>query len=136
MSDKKALTFESLKDFDSGLIAAAIDSAIQQINEDINDRPNVKAKRSVSLTLYFEPVTDPKGNHDVTNFSFEVSYPKLPTRKSAEYKGLPQRRGGTRVVLFSEFSPEDPRQEEMYDVDKTTCELKPKPGFGNDQPRA
>lgn len=99
-------SFESIHEIDDGVIDAAMNRAIRAAFLDMDDRPEVTAKRSISLTLELEPVME-RGHLRWAEVSFKVK-DTLPAksilvRMNASHDGL-------------EFSPSQPQNPDQKDI--------------------
>jgi hypothetical protein len=107
----KTLTISNLQDLDQGKAALAINHAIRQCVEDVQDRPGDESPRKVAINLEFTPKRDADSDVlDLVEFQVKVAT-KLPVRRTRVYPMLPVPGG---AVLFQPGSPMDPRQGVLY----------------------
>ncbi len=109
---QQQLSLETLKDFDFGRSAAAVQLALKKAVLDILDRPGDKSARKVVLTTELRPRVLQDGDvvdADV-NFIIEVKTPKWATAP------VPANvtRGG--ALLFQELAPDNPDQTTIEDT--------------------
>jgi len=106
-------TLATVSDMDGGRIRTAFEQALKRCEDDLKDRPGVKAARKVELHLALAPVAD-GGELDSVNVTFRIK-DNVPKRESKAYnmQSVP---GG---LLFNDASPEDVRQK--------TLDMAPKP---------
>lgn len=83
------LKTSTLQDVANGLLAAAIDHELSVVQQDISDRPNVKAKRKVIIELLLSPADSGEDIVDAVEVQFTVDH-KCPKtsfkRRMASFK--------------------------------------------------
>ncbi len=106
----KQFTLNSIQDIHNGVVALAVNHAIRQCVQDINDRSGDKAKRKVTLLIELVPILDKHtAALDTIGATFKVKT-AIPERYSHEYPMLATRDG---TLLFQPQSPFDPRQQAL-----------------------
>lgn len=104
----------ALTELDGCRIRTAFDLALARLTEDCKDRPAVKARRSVTLTVSLVPVPNDEGDLDTVDVDCQLQE-KLPKRESRTYNMLPTRNG----LLVNEVSPDEVRQRTLDEVAKS-----------------
>lgn len=79
----ETLSYQSIAEVDGGVIEVAFNQALQQVINDLRDRPTLDKKRSVTLQLDLTPIAD-HGHLSRTDIEFSVK-PTLPPKKSNPY---------------------------------------------------
>ncbi|HMQ20993.1 MAG TPA: hypothetical protein PKE00_00790 [Planctomycetota bacterium] len=91
---------------DGGRIREAFEMTLAQCEQDMADRPGVKAARKVTLTITLTPDVDEEGNLCAATVGFDVTL-SMPKRKSRDYA---MRAEPNRGLWFNEYAPENPNQ--------------------------
>ncbi len=102
---KRDLNLSSLATIDEGRLAAAFDMELAKVVEDMNERPGDKTPRIIKLTLRMAPVA-PGGTIEDVRVEFDIAA-TVPKKRTKTYS---MEVHGTQRVVFSEFSPDNPRQ--------------------------
>jgi hypothetical protein len=103
----------SLTELDGARIRTAFDQAVARLTEDCKDRPNVKARRSVTLMVSLVPVPNDEGDLGSVDVDFQLKE-SMPKRESRTYNMLPTRSG----LLVNEASPDEVKQMTLDEVGK------------------
>jgi hypothetical protein len=114
----KQFDLAAIAEIDAGRIAVAFNHALRRCESDCLDRPGLKTRRTVTLTVALEPVLEGAGGLDSVNTSFSVAE-KCPKRDSTAYNMKLTRDG----LAFNELSPEDVDQM-TFELDKKKDEKK------------
>ena len=104
----------ALTELDGCRIRTAFDLALARLTEDCKDRPAVKARRSVTLTVSLVPVPNDEGDLGSVDVDCQLNE-KIPKRASRTYNMLPSRKG----LLVNEVSPDEVRQRTLDEVAAT-----------------
>lgn len=107
----KLFSLANLADMDGGRAGEAFAQAVQRLQWDLDERPHVKAARTLTMRLTFKPIPGESGRlegFDV-DFSFEE---RLPKRQSYPYRMKP----GDKGPVFSDMSPDNPDQLTIEDA--------------------
>jgi hypothetical protein len=103
---QQQLSLDTLKDFDYGKAAAALEHALGIAVRDLIDRPGDTTARKVTLTIALKPLLEQDG--DVVNadvgFAVGCSIPKWSTNP----KPAAVRKSGH--LLFQDMAPDNPDQ--------------------------
>lgn len=99
-------TMQTLLGIDGGRIREAFEMTLAQCEQDMADRPGVRAARKVTLTITLTPDTDEEGNLCASTVGFDVKS-SMPKRKSRDYA---MRAEPGRGLWFNEYAPENPAQ--------------------------
>lgn len=103
----------TLTELDGARIRTAFDQAVERLVEDCKDRPNVKAKRTLALSVSLVPIPDDDGELSSIDVDFAMKE-TAPKRESRTYNMLPARKG----LLFNEVSPDEVKQRTLDEVGK------------------
>lgn len=107
MSERQVLSLETLGEVDNGVIVAAFDKALRQVFLDLDDRPDLKTARTLTLTLKMKPLND-KSQLIRADVEFDVKV-AIPSKKSVAYPMLPTNDG----LEFQPDIPDNPRQRSL-----------------------
>lgn len=103
---RKLLRFEEVPHLQDGRVAAHMNELQAAAIADCINRPGEKKERTVSLTLHFKPIPDGREVGDIdVSFSFKSTAPKR------QCPGILMAPAGAESLMYSEHSPEDPRQD-------------------------
>jgi hypothetical protein len=96
----------TLLGIDGGRIREAFDLTLATCEQDMADRPGVKAARKVTLTITLTPDPDEEGDLCGASVGFDVKA-SLPKRKSRDYSMRAEKNRG---LWFNDHAPENPLQ--------------------------
>lgn len=103
---RQQLTAKNLAEFEGGKLAAAFDQLLLAAGRDCFDRPGVKNKRSITLTVEVRPELDDAGMCEHVRIEASVGS-KTPKYGSREVVGNIQKSG---AIIFDDLSPDNPDQ--------------------------
>lgn len=103
MSEREVLSFRSIAAIDGGVIEVAFNQALNQILNDLRDRPGLDKKRSITLQVDLFPVCE-HGHLARTDIEFQVKT-SAPARKTISYPFKADRRGLTSCSCSSISRP-------------------------------
>jgi hypothetical protein len=111
---KQKLHLDSIGDVDGGSLRVAVNQALKTLTQDLEDRPALKKKRKMVLTMWFEPVVDTNGNQIqlesvLSSWDVDVDCPK--TGKAGTVM-TPQSDG---QLAFHSDLPDSPEDETIMD---------------------
>ena len=102
----------TLLELDGGRIAEAFRQALRRCEHDLQDRPAVKAARTVTLKLTLSPIAGEAGQLESVDCDFVVE-DKQPRRKSRTYALRADKDG---ALFASVYAPEHPGQRTIDDA--------------------
>ena len=106
----KVFSLNNLNDLDNGKAVLAINHALKSVAADLKDRPGDETKRVVTIEIAMVPKLEKDlATLEAIETTFQVKT-KLPALRTETYK-LGMAPNGS--LLFSEYSPFDPRQEDL-----------------------
>jgi len=100
------LSLPALTELDGGAVAEAWLELAQQAVADLHNRPQLKDKRKVTLTVEFSPVPDKSGELIEVTTAFKLKS-SLPTSASRDFRLSPAK---DNLLKFGLFNPDDPSQ--------------------------
>lgn len=101
------LNMQGLVNIDQGMLAAAVDLALENSVRDLRDRPHITTPRKIVIELTIKPT---KFDRDGTLAQVEIGYgldEKMPRRKSGPTACGVKHNG---KLFFNELSPDNPYQ--------------------------
>lgn len=101
----KLFDLAQLATMDGGRCGEAFMQALQRLQWDLEERPNVKAARVLVLRLSLTPIPGETGRLEGADVDFAFEE-KVPKRKSYPYRMKP----GAKGFVFSDFAPENADQ--------------------------
>jgi len=119
---RRIFSLGEMINLDMGKIDAAFRMEMQRAVEDILDRPEDDADRTVMLKMKLRPEDVAQGNVDTVCVGFELDL-KLPKKSTRAYSmRVCKTRSHAASLLFNSESPDDPNQ---MTLDEVTGELIP-----------
>lgn len=118
---KDYITLAGLANLDGGRIAEAFRLEVEKTYADLDDRPAVKAARTITIKVLLTPEQNEAGRLELVNVDCEIDS-KLPRRKSRTYSARHDGQG----LTVSLFAPEHPDQRTIDEVlhgedDRNAC---------------
>lgn len=111
------LSLTTITEMDDGRMRAAMDMAITQCLDDIEDRGHDEKPRTVTLKMTLTPEVDGGKNPEGVAIDFDIES-KMPPRRSKTYRAELKRNARGTQALFNDVSPDDPKQATLDDVKK------------------
>lgn len=109
---KKRFTLETIGDLDSGKIAAAFETELKRVVDDLADRPGDKSCRRLALEVSFTPDASESGVCDGAKVEFKVKT-SVPHRRSREFSMAVNASGS---LIFNTEAPDNARQGTLDEV--------------------
>jgi len=106
---KERLSLASIAGMDEGRVRAAVDLAITQCLDDIEDRGQDEKVRVVALELSLTPELDGNGTPEGVALDVKISH-KMPPRRTKTYRAELKRTPAGTQAIFNGVSPDQPRQ--------------------------
>lgn len=107
----KELSLQTLSEIDGARVQLAFDAALKRITADCDDRPALKAPRTVTLQIAVIPIADHTGIADDCKVQCQIT-DAIPKRKSKVWD-MALRKGGK--LLFRPDSLDEVDQTTMFD---------------------
>lgn len=112
-TDLTKLTFQTLGAMDNKRIATAVELALRRCEVDCRDAPGLKEARKVALLIELTPIVDVDSG-ELDSITVRCAVKDLrPTRHSKAYS---MKADAGQGLFFNEFSPSDPRQGVIPDL--------------------
>lgn len=111
---KEELSLDSVGNVDGGSLRIAVNQALKMVTQDLEDRPALKSKRKVVLTLEFEPEIDKNSNSihlENASFGWHIKT-TVPAIGKDGCVMVPQSNG---LLAFHSDLPESPDDETIMD---------------------
>lgn len=107
----KVFSLETFATMDAGRAGEAFAQAVQRLQADLLDRPNLKTARVLRLVVRMKPSANDRGVLAGIDVEWEISE-ATPKRQSAPYR----MRHGRNGPVFSDESPDNPDQLTLGDA--------------------
>lgn len=114
------LGMDTLEQLGGGVVNAAFRKLLSNVVADLEDRPQLKDARTITLKFHFKPVVDPTGGAGhLEAIEFEVEcHDGIPKRRSRTFKAVSKLLDAAKRVYGLAFHPDlpdDPEGSTLYD---------------------